>query len=75
MNTKLQFMYTLAVIAGVIILGVFAFFYLSFKQQEVQNEARFQCAQSSVYQVTNGKTVVSYPVSDLYTACLREKGL
>lgn len=50
--------------------------FISLKKQEVENEARFQCANSSTYSVsTDETTTVSYPVADLYEACLREKGL
>lgn len=50
--------------------------HLELKRQEVENEARFQCAQSSTYEVaTDETTTVSYPVADLYKVCLQEKGL
>jgi hypothetical protein len=55
---------------------VVSFMFLSLKRQEVANEARFQCAQSSRYQVTQANgTVVWYPVEELNTKCLKEKGL
>ncbi len=46
------------------------------RAEEVANEARFQCAQSSRYQVTQPDgSIVWYPVSDLYSKCLVEKGI
>ncbi len=50
--------------------------YIAIKKQEVENEAKFQCAASSTYSVTTSETTtVSYPVADLYKVCLQEKGL
>ncbi len=56
---------------------VVAMQYIWIKEQEVKNEARFACAQSSRYQTTDKSTgaTVWYPVQDLYEKCLREKGL
>jgi hypothetical protein len=46
------------------------------RAQEVSDEARFQCAQSSRYQVQQSADVtVWYPVADLYSKCLVEKGI
>lgn len=51
--------------------------YLSIKRHEVANEARFQCAQSSRYQVTERQTGATtwYPMEELYQKCLKEKGI
>ena len=50
--------------------------FTALKQKEIENEARFQCAQSSRYQIQQSKDVtVWYPVSDLYSKCLIEKGI
>jgi hypothetical protein len=44
--------------------------------QQVENEARFQCAQSSRYSVNQGdNTQVWYPVEEMYQKCLTEKGI
>jgi hypothetical protein len=62
------------VIAAVCLSGVDKFALL--KEKEIENEARFQCAQSSRYQVQTSKDVIVwYPIQDLYTACLSEKGI
>jgi hypothetical protein len=50
--------------------------FAALRAQEVSDEARFQCAQSSRYQVTQPDgAIVWYPVSDLYSKCLVEKGI
>jgi len=75
MNTFTQLLYTIAVIAGVIVVGYFALQYLGLKKKEVENEARFQCAQSSRYQTVKGDTTIWYPAEELYKSCLKEKGI
>lgn len=75
MNTFTQLLYTIAVFAGVIVVGYFAIQYLSLKKTEVANEARFQCAQSSRYQTVKNDTTIWYPATELYKSCLKEKGL
>ena len=74
-NRLLNIILSLAVLAGVIVMAIFAFMYLGLKQKEVENEARYQCAQSSRYEINNGKNTIWYPAADLYSACLREKGI
>ncbi|KKR89724.1 MAG: hypothetical protein UU39_C0027G0003 [Candidatus Woesebacteria bacterium GW2011_GWD1_41_12] len=50
--------------------------FASLREIEIENEARFQCAESSRYQVTGADNVIVwYPVSDLYSKCLQEKGI
>ena len=77
MITKINLL--LISISAAILAVSFAFFLFSLsnlKRQEVQNKARFECAQSSSYQVTlENDAIVSYPVADLYAKCLGEKGL
>lgn len=62
-------------IAGVGYLSITT--YQELKTKELNNEARFQCAQSSRYQTTDEKTGVTvwYPEEQLYAKCLSEKGL
>lgn len=63
-----------AVLAAVLLVATDKF--ATFRAREIENEARFQCAQSSRYQVTQPDgTTVWYPVSDLYIKCLNEKGI
>lgn len=62
---------TVAVAAGVYL----GFQYVSLKKQEVANSARYECALSSKFSIPDGKATVSYPVKDLYTQCLSEKGI
>ena len=62
------------IVAAVCLIGINKF--ASLKQKEIENEARFQCAQSSRYQIQQSKDVIVwYPVKDLYSACLAEKGI
>ena len=50
--------------------------FAALKQKEIENEARFQCAQSSRYQIQQSNDVIVwYPVNDLYIKCLNEKGM
>ena len=49
--------------------------FIALKKQEIENKARFECAQSSKYEVTDDNTTVSYPITNLYKACLKEKGI
>lgn len=51
--------------------------YREFKTQELENQVRFQCSQSSRYQTTDAKTgvVVWYPVAEMYAKCLSEQGI
>jgi len=72
--------HSLFIFIGILSLtGVFAFFANSFielKKVEIENEARFQCAQSSRYTATEkGGSVVWYPVEDIYQKCLQEKNI
>lgn len=63
-----------AVLAAVFFVATDKFAVL--RKQEIENEARFQCAQSSRYQVTEATgVIVWYPVNDLYIKCLNEKGI
>ena len=46
------------------------------KRTEIANEARYQCTQSSRYEVTQKDgAIVWYPVEELYQKCLKEKGV
>jgi hypothetical protein len=70
----------LLILLGMIFLtGAILFAAVTFsdlKKKEIENLARFQCAESSRYTIT-GKdgAVVWYPVEDLYQKCLDEKHL
>jgi len=58
--------------AGAIVFASVTFSDL--KRTEIENLARFQCAESSRYTITEKDgTVVWYPVKDLYQKCLEEK--
>ena len=57
-------------VAAVMVSGQWA----SLKKQELNNQASFECAQSSRYSITKTDgTTVWYPVEDLYKKCLSEK--
>jgi hypothetical protein len=76
MNKFASLLYTVAVVVGVAVAAYTAFTFLELKKQEVMNEARFQCSQSSRYQVAQSNGVTTwYPAAELYTACLQEKGI
>ena len=63
-----------AVLAAVLLVATDKF--ATLREKEIENEARFQCAESSRYQVTDaGGAIVWYPVNDLYIKCLNEKGI
>ncbi len=63
-----------AVLAAVLLVATDKF--VTLRAREIENEARFQCAQSSRYQVAQlDGVIVWYPVSDLYSKCLQEKGI
>jgi hypothetical protein len=60
----------------VAVVAVASFQFLAIKRTEVINAARFECAQSSRYQVTtNPTTTVWYPMEEMYNTCLFEKGI
>jgi len=61
----------LVTLAGVGYLALERFSEL--KEKQLANEARFQCAQSSRYQIQDGVATVWYPVEELYLKCLKEK--
>lgn len=52
------------------------FTYAGLKRQELNNQARFECAQSSRYTVVQQSGItVWYPAQDLYQKCLEEKNI
>lgn len=72
--TSIGFIILTATLAAVSFFGINKF--ASLKQKEMENEARFQCAQSSRYQIQQSNEItVWYPVNDLYVKCLSEKGI
>ena len=72
----MKIVYAVISAAFVAVVAVVSFRFLSIKRMEAINTARFECAQSSRYQVaTNPTTTVWYPVESLYTKCLVEKGI
>ena len=63
---------------GILVIGIFATTtFQTLKSQEITNEARYQCAQSSRYTVQDGENgpTVWYPVKEMYDNCLEEKGV
>lgn len=64
-----------AAILAVVVSGYFAVTFSMQKSKEIENEARFQCAQSSRYQVAKEGTTIWYPAEELYAKCLNEKGV
>ena len=65
-------------VAGLIALFVLVFigvYALTLAKKKLDNEARYQCATSSKYEVSDGNTIASYPVRDVYEKCLQEKGI
>jgi hypothetical protein len=76
MNKIVSIICTLVAAAFVAVFAMLGFQFITLKQTELKNEAGFQCAQSSRYQVTQKDgTVVWYPVEELYNKCIKEKGL
>ncbi|MEW6509273.1 MAG: hypothetical protein AB1432_16195 [Bacteroidota bacterium] len=72
LNIGLTIILGLAAIAGVIFYAVNVFSDL--KKQELENLARFQCAQISRYTTTNPDgSEVWYPVEQVYKKCLEER--
>ncbi len=68
------FLVIAAALAAVSFYGVNKF--AALKKIEIENQARFECAQSSRYQVQQDSVVtVWYPIADLYSKCLLEKGI
>lgn len=68
----------LALIAGAIVLvgNVAVAAWTKAKEKELANEARYQCALSSRYEtVDQSGAKVIYPVPQLYTMCMSEKGM
>jgi hypothetical protein len=59
-------LFVIAGIAGYIAVGY---------MKKIENEARYQCAMSVRYEVTENGSTISYPPEDLYEDCLSEKGL
>ncbi|GEM_PF-5633385 len=61
-------------LVGAIVFAIIRFSEL--KEKEIENEAKFQCAQSSRYSITEEDgAAVWYPVQDLYKKCLEEKNI
>lgn len=58
-----------------VIMGYFAFSFLSYKTKEVEEKAKYQCAQTHTYEAQNGDNTTSYPADELYVKCLVEKGV
>ncbi len=76
MNKFVPILYIVTIVVGVAIAAYSALTFLDLKRWEVENEARFQCAQSSRYQITQTNGVTTwYPATELYNACLRQKGI
>jgi hypothetical protein len=74
MKQELIYIIGILIIAGSIIYGVVA--YSGLKTKEINNQARFECAQSSRYTITQQDgSIVWYPVEDLYKKCLTEKNI
>lgn len=77
MQNKFKSLLILLAVLSVIIslfYGIHTFSDLYAKQ--IENEARFQCAQSSRYIVNQAdNTQVWYPVIEMYQNCLAEKGI
>jgi YbbR domain-containing protein len=63
--------------AVVISIALFyaVFTFASLYKQQISNQARYQCAQSSRYTSTNedNNTQTWYPIEELYLKCLAEK--
>ena len=75
MEKLIKIILTLSAATAVILAGYLGMQFLQLKKQEVANEARSGCAQSSRYQVQESKDVlVWYPIEELYQKCLKEKG-
>lgn len=50
--------------------------YLKLKRQEIDNRARYECAQTNRVEVKESDNITGfYPATDLYLKCLKEKGL
>ena len=71
MDTITRLLIGVALVAIAFIAGWFVVEYA--RSQE--NEARYQCAMSVRYEVSENGTTISYPPEDLYKECLKEKGL
>lgn len=74
-ETKMKLIYPIIGIAAIAVAGYYAFMTTTLHAKEVENEARFQCASSSRYQVVKDGTTIWYPAAELYTKCLQEKGV
>jgi hypothetical protein len=48
---------------------------IDIENKRVRNEAMYQCATSSKYEVVDGDAIVSFPVKEVYEKCLAEKGI
>lgn len=73
LGSLLAGLFIAAAIGGVGFFGVNQ--YSTLKQQELNNEARYQCALSSRYETVEEDVTVWYPVDELYKKCLSEKGI
>lgn len=72
---KLSLVYAGVSIVLTLLLSYFAYSYLSLNAKRIENTARFECAQSSRYQVVKTDTTIWYPSQDLYEQCLKGKGV
>jgi hypothetical protein len=76
MKSILNIILSLTTIAGICMAGFIGFKFLELREVEVINEARYQCAESFRYQITDGNGgIIWYPAKELYYQCLKEKGL
>lgn len=80
MNTKSVIILSISILLAVAIIAAAGFFvsnkFYEAYQEKVDNEARFECAQSSRVEVIESETITGfYPAEQAYKDCLKEKGL
>lgn len=75
MDLLLKITITLAIVAHVIVAGVFSAAFLGQNNTRLINEAKFQCASTVRYTVDTEDATISYPPADLYQKCLADRGI
>lgn len=76
MNNVGQILIAVAILVVAVVGFMASGRFAGLKQQEIRNEAMYQCAMSSKYEVTDaGGATVSYPVEELYNKCLSAKNV
>jgi len=75
MNRTILNILGVTLIIALAAIFISAFMFVVIENKKADDEARYNCALISKYEVEDKQAKVSYPVKDVYEDCLTEKGL